>query len=178
MSGNLKKLLLDERIPAVAGFVKTPPEGGNHWDYVGPAGNRQLLIHVVTKGSHASLWCHPCGGMRAGRGIWAIPDIGTEVLVSFDNGDFEGDPFIVGLFGRYDDSVHTLVAGSTLIVDSSVEIRSATGIPLALTTKADMDAHASWAASHFHTAPGGGGPTTGPTTTPPTPSGTQILKAE
>ncbi len=137
MTASLKKLLEDERIPAVAAIVRAPADGSDYWSLVGPSDARQLLIHVVTKGHRTPIWCHAQGGGRRGRGCWSIPDVGTEVLVSFDNGQFEGDAFIVGEFGRLSDSID---ASTTLILDSTVEIKSVGGTAVKLPTIADMDA--------------------------------------
>jgi hypothetical protein len=135
MSGNLKKLLKDDRIPAIAAIVKAPDDGGDHWSHVGKDGARQLLIRVIGKTSHTPIWAHACGGYRGGRGIWQIPDIGTEVLVSFDNGDLEGDAFIVAEFGRANVDI---TADTLLLLDQLIEARSVGGTANSVATKADL----------------------------------------
>ncbi len=179
MSANLKKLMEDERVPAVAAFVRKTQDGGAHWSLSGEAGARQLLIHVVTKNHHTPIWCHAQGGSRTGRGVWAIPDVGTEVLVSFDNGAFEGDAFIVGEFGRHAGA--SLSENATLIVDGTVEIRSLNGTAVKLPTLADVQSIRDALHHHEHAyvwtgSPGSGTTTAGPLV--PAPSGTIVLKAE
>ncbi len=129
---NLKLLMKDDRVAAIHAVVRAPKSGENHYSLI--AG--QLMIHVVAKTSKTPIWAHMDGGGRLGRGVWSIPDIGTEVVVAFDDGEFEGDAFIVGTHGRLQGVLNT---GVTLLVDDSVEIRSVSGTAHALPTKADFD---------------------------------------
>jgi phage gp45-like len=62
--------------------------------------------------------------------------------------------------------------------NGTYEIRTKDGTAIPLATKADIDALKTWAATHLHTAPGGGGPTTAPTVGPPSAAGTTVLKGE
>jgi hypothetical protein len=118
---NIKKLTESDMVPAAAAVVQKPIDGSSFWSVT----DGNLLIHCVTKGSHQPLWCHQRGGSRLGRGVWWIPDLGTEVLISFDEGQFEGDAFIVGEFGRAPSGI---AENTTLILDNSVELRSVGGV--------------------------------------------------
>lgn len=125
MTANLKNLMKDERVAAVHAIVSKPADKSSHWDVITqPDGQKQLLVHVITKGSHTPLWCHAQGGTRTGRGSWSIPDVKTEVIVGFDDGEFEGDGFICGEVGRLADS---LGENQTLILDALIELRSVGG---------------------------------------------------
>lgn len=134
MPANITKVVLDgdDRVPAVAAIVRKPISGENHWDVVDGC----LLIHCVTKGHQQPLWAHAPGATRLGRGLLAIPDLGTEVLISFDDGMFEGDAFVVGLFGR---SVSDgLAENVTLLLDDKVKIKSVGGTSVPLGTVPDL----------------------------------------
>jgi len=136
MTANLAKIFSDsdESVPAVAAIVRKPTSGENHWDVVDGC----LLIHCVTKGHQQPLWAHASGATRLGRGLLQIPDLGTEVLISFDMGLFEGDAFIVGLFGR---SVSDgLAENVTLLLDDKVRIKSVGGTSVPLGTLPDLQA--------------------------------------
>ncbi len=165
----------DERVPAVAGFVRQTPDGGAHWNVSGIAGARQLMIHVVTKTHHTPIWCHAQGGGKLSHGLWSIPSVGTEVLVSFDNGAFEGDAFIIGEFGRYDDSSQSLAENTTLLIDETVEIRSVAGSAVALALKSDVTSLANFVQGLLV---GGTGSVVVPPGSVPQPVGTTVLKAE
>lgn len=57
----------------------------------------------------------------AGRGVWMIPDVGTEVMVAFADGDFEGDAVIVGAMPSR--SVPAgLVPGKVIVKGATVEV--------------------------------------------------------
>jgi hypothetical protein len=63
------------------------------------------------------------------------------------------------------------------IVGDQVWARSPNGTAVPLATKADLDAHVTWAKAHVHPDPVSGF-TTAPTTQPPDPVGTSVFKGE
>lgn len=62
-------------------------------------------------------------GGGAGIGIWFIPPIGTEVMIAFDGGEFEGDAYIAGIHG---DSPTGLTPGKILIIGDNVTVQATT----------------------------------------------------
>ncbi len=123
-----------------------------------------------------------------GRGVWAIPAEGTEVLVTHADG-FEGDAVIVGVLPT-GNTPSGLDVGKVFI--RGVEVVAYDNSPLLaknLATLDDLQALRNWVAGQFstaagHTHSGGGsgapvlGAGTSPSTSPPTPSGTSVFKAE
>lgn len=100
--------------------------------------NGQLMVSVVTNQHAVPMWAAFKGGDILGRGLWVIPGVGTEVLVCFDMGEFEGDAFVVAPFGSAPDAA--LVPNVTLVIDDTVEIRSLNGTAQRLLTEADGEA--------------------------------------
>lgn len=72
-----------------------------------------------------------------GGGIWYIPDVGTEVMIAFDNGEFEGDAYIMNPYG---DSPAGLAPGKLFLLADIIEARSADGTAIKLPTWADFNA--------------------------------------
>lgn len=177
MPANLAKLMEDDRVPAVAAIVRKPISGEKHWDVVDGC----LLIHCVSKGHQQPMWAHASGATRLGRGLLRIPDLGTEVLIAFDNGMLEGDAFIVGLFGR---SVSDgLDENITLLLDDKVKIKSVSGESVPLSTLPDLQALANVFSMWVPTPTDGGAALSllllaliaGP---PAWPAGTKVLEGE
>lgn len=121
--GKLQHLLRDDRVVCSAAVVRLPPDNASYYDVI--AG--QLLVYCVGKVTQQPFWAHCCG-TRLGRGMWEIPDVGTEVLIGFDDGESEGDAFIVGTFGRSTPS--DLDDETTILVDTSVKVRGTTLVTL------------------------------------------------
>lgn len=88
---NLVRMFRDDRIHVAAGRVVHPAGEAAHF-YVNE--ERQVVVHVELHQHgtpvRANLSNHP--------GVWTVPDVDTEVLVGSDNGDFEGELYIVGTF--------------------------------------------------------------------------------
>lgn len=171
----MRDLLAGEAVWCVAATVQLHD---GEVEFFKKQSNGQLMISVVTNQHAVPMWATYKGGDIIGRGIWAIPGIGTEVFVGFDQGDFEGDAFIVAPFGSAPDA---LTANITLVIDDTVEIRSVGGSANKLPTLADFNALRTAFDGHTHIY--SAGPTAGavtavpvPLSTPPT--GTVVLKAE
>lgn len=165
-----RDLLKDERIPAVAAHVAVHDGESKHWEL---SDEGQMLVSVVTNNHGVEIWAILRGGGFDGHGVWSIPAVGTEVVLGFDNGEFEGDVWVVGVHGKppsgFDDT-------KTLVIDDAVEIRSVNGAAQVLATKADVDALANFVQTMTMPVSGAtAGPTAGVV---PTATGTQVLKAE
>lgn len=139
-----------------------------------------VIVSVRMDQGHVELWAlwSPLVG-GANKGIYLIPAVGTEVVVGFPLGDYEGDPVVLGCLptaGVPDD----LDATKVLIVGVEVWVYDGTGTPMPLATLADVQAIQSDLDGHSHTyIPGTGSPAT--TTLNPSvtaPSGTSVLKAK
>jgi hypothetical protein len=76
------------------GNVRVDAERGSHY-LTNEDGD--LEVHVEIQGHEAGLWClwSPLVA-GAGWGVWFIPNEGTEVIVGFPDGDFSGDPVLLG----------------------------------------------------------------------------------
>lgn len=112
--------------------------------------------------------------LMKGGGFWRIPPIGAEVMLCFDDGEFEGDAYLVS---PHEDAPTGLVIGKTFVLDDTVEIRSADGTATKLPTWADFAALVNFIQAM--TLPVSGA-TAGPPApgTVPTGSGTNVLKGE
>lgn len=69
----------------------------------------------------------PMAGSR-GAGVWLIPDAGTEVVVASNNGDFEGELYLIGMHPS-GSSPANLTPGKVLVIGTTVEVRSFDGVP-------------------------------------------------
>lgn len=87
---NLRKAFGDDRIHVFAGHVVTPPGEPRHF-YVNAEKNVVVFVEMNHHGTpvRANLATQP--------GVWTVPDVNDEVLVATDNGEFEGELYIVGV---------------------------------------------------------------------------------
>lgn len=112
----MRDLLKDERIWCVAATVRIH-EGDD--TYFERTRNGQISVSVVTNQHAVPISALLAGGDANSRGYWIIPSIGTEVIVAFDNGEFEGDAYIVGTIGK---SPTEITEEVTIIADTTVKI--------------------------------------------------------
>jgi hypothetical protein len=121
MLPSMKEMLGDERVWGVACRVAVHRGQDSHFTL----SEGQVHVSVITLTHGQEIWAVLQGASRSGRGMWRIPDLGTEVFVMFSDGEFEGDPYIAGFYGRAPDG---LIENVTLILDDKVEIRSLDGV--------------------------------------------------
>jgi hypothetical protein len=110
----MRDLLADDRTWTIAATVQKLPGQDSHFK----KSNDQLLISVLTNTHAVPVWVIHGGGDLSGFGVWLIPSIGTEVMIAFSDGEFEGDAFLIGMFGRRDD----VDDGVTLLCGNKVKI--------------------------------------------------------
>lgn len=113
---SMRDLLKDGGVWCVAATVQLLDGATQHYRR---AANGQIIVSVVTNLQAVPIEAFLLGGDFAGRGFWMIPAVGTEVMICFDNGDFEGDAFIVATIGR---APQNLDGEVTIISDSVVKI--------------------------------------------------------
>lgn len=88
---NLRKFFADDRIHVIAGRVEIPPGESSHFS-VNEENN--VVLHVITHHHGVRIQAN----LSNGPGVWTIPDIGTEVMLASDNGDFEGEMYVIGTY--------------------------------------------------------------------------------
>lgn len=135
---DLKELLRDDRAWVVSARVEAHDGEDQHFE-INEEGD--IIVQVKTVNHEVPIRANldSFAGGSDGSGVWHIPDPGTEVLVAFDLGEFEGEAYIVGRTsgGRAPTS---LVSGQVLVLGNSVQIRTPTGTAIELPTKADVQA--------------------------------------
>jgi hypothetical protein len=195
----LRDDLEDDRVWCVGARVEAHPGETDHWQ-VNEDGDLEIQVVTHQHGQPVTAVLGALVGGR-GRGVWMIPDVGTEVLVSFFDGDFEGDAVIVGVLPSKD-TPGGLAPGKVFVIGQEVIVKDA-GSAAPVATLADVDAiwrwlYAQFAATggHTHICAPPGNPTAAiatvapaspplpPSVAPPAPSlppepdGTSVLKAE
>ncbi len=91
-----RDLLDNERVAAINARVAIHDDRTTHWR-VGDEG--QILVTVLSHQHEVPIEAIWGGGSLDGRGLWYIPDVGTEVMVTFANDEFEGDAYIARCYG-------------------------------------------------------------------------------
>lgn len=153
-----RDLLGDERVWCIAARVEAHEGEEDHFE-VNAEG--QITLSVVTLRHGVPINVILGGGDVNKKGVWFIPAVGTEVIVGFDDGEFEGDGYVVGIHGR---SPGGIDATKVLIIGPAVEVRAENGTAQVLAYKSDVEAVDAKYANHKHNA--SGGPTTGPLAVP------------
>lgn len=115
-----------------------------HWEVTDEGA---MSVSVVTHQHAVPIDALLKGGGNDGKGVWFIPSVGTEVLIAFENGDFEGDAYIVGVFGH---SPAGLQPGTILVLGDNIEIRSVGGTAQPLAFKSDVEAVDAKYDGHIH----------------------------
>jgi hypothetical protein len=92
-----RDLLESERVWCVAARVALHDGEDAHHQMTDEG---QMMVSVRTLRHDVQIWAILAGGGSADVGVWFIPPVGTEVIVNFDDGMFEGDAYIVGIHGK------------------------------------------------------------------------------
>lgn len=80
----------------------------NYWL---PSKEGAIIVSVKTHNHHSPIWAILRGG-----GLHHIPSIGDEVMLSFSNGDYEGDAYLESVYMH---GPPGLTAGVTVVTDKS-----------------------------------------------------------
>lgn len=128
----------DEIIPSAMAVVAIHAGETSHWRRTEEG---DIAVSVITNGSGTPIWALLHGAGGGGLGLWCIPPVGAEGVVTFPEGDFEGDAVFFGGGGapeRLDGTTVVIVApagGRVLILDA------AGGTPKSLVTKDEFETH-------------------------------------
>jgi hypothetical protein len=161
---NMREAMRDDRSHTIAARVQKHEGESKHYE-VNAEGD--LIVSVVGVLSGTPIWANLgalCGGN--GKGVWVIPDEGVEVIVAFDDGDFEGEAYIIGMHPS-GSTPAGMIPGRVYIYGVEVLIGNGSGGEEPLITKTQFDAH-------VH--PTGTGPSGTPTNAAT--SGTTVLKGK
>jgi len=190
-----RELLDDGSVHVARGIVVA--DAGSHFEIV--EGGADVLVEVELQPSLVRCSARLSGlGGGAGRGFWAIPQVGAEVIVGVPGGELEAGPVIIAAesMGQVPDGLGptTYVAcvptGGQLLVHDGTASQA---VPLA--TKADVDAlkatvdaHKTVFDAHIHVltiaaaaGAGGTGTAAAPVTSfaaPSAPAGTTVLRSK
>lgn len=184
MTAALKEHLADERIWCIAARVVVPKGETLHYEVTAEG---HISVHVETLRHGVQLPALLRAGDDSGAGLWRIPSVGTEVIINFDDGQFEGDAYIVSVNGKKPAGV-PLDATKVYLIGPNVEIRSVNGTAKKLAFEDDLNALENKVNSligkyniHLH-AISGSPPVTSATVTTETAilgsSGTNVVKGE
>lgn len=116
----IRDALKDDRCWACFGLV-VAGEDGNHFEIVE---NSDVLIEVSLMPKEERITCR-LGSMAGGpgRGVWAIPPVGTEVAVLVPDGEIDATPIIVATLSTGDvttDLDDTIIVMSNSLGDIAV----------------------------------------------------------
>jgi hypothetical protein len=171
----LKAALADDKVHVKMGVVTLFDGESSHWEL----DDGDLFVDVEIAPQGQPVLCRmstAIGG--ANLGLWLVPPVGTEVIVAFPDGDFEGNPVIIGCMTSGTAPANLSASIVVLRCPAGGEVRIDDGsgaVPLA--TLADVQAVASAHSGHTHT-----GVTTGMGTSGPAGSvsvtGTSVLKGK
>lgn len=75
------------------------------------------------------------------RGIFGIPEIGTEVALGFDGGEYEADGVVLAVYGGVIPALLTDEAKIVIVGDTVCVVPVAGGTPEPLVKKSEFDGH-------------------------------------
>jgi len=190
-TANLRKHTQDDRTHVIAARVVLLSGETKHY-FVNEEKN--IVVSVETHNHGMPMWAN----LANTPGVWVVPDVGTEVLVATDDGDIEGECYIVGVFPSTNvqnaempndlapRTFNVVVTGDAnivvgpgssvhLISDTKIEAASAVGNGVSIAIQNEL--HAIWsylmkqfdpATGHIHTVVGGATTAIAESTTPGT----------
>ena len=146
---SMRDLLNDEAIPIVKAHVALHEGEQDYW-FINDEGHLHVSV-ITSRGQQINaLYCQNTDS--DGIGFWKLPELGAEVVIGFDNGDIECDPYLIGILSKS----YTVLPedfgapGWLFIQGNQVLIRDNVGgaaVPLA--TKADLQALVDWVNAQF-----------------------------
>lgn len=164
----LRDVLKDDRLWVVAATVVKPEDTTSHFELVQEGGKIvDVLVEVECSPEHIELTCRlgTLGGGAMG-GLWAVPKVGTEVLVALPSGRMDHMPCIVAVLSTGDIPDRLTETRVVLVADTEIEVE-APSIRLGKeATEAVIKGDAFKAIYDTHTHPSGMGPTGPPAALP------------
>lgn len=129
----------DDKLWVSVGTVNKPDALDAHFEIVDDDGTKDILVEVLLAPGGEQITARlgsAAGG--AGRGLWRIPAVGTEVAVLLPSGELDGDPVILATMST--DAVPDGINETILILrnDAAILIEATNGDT---TVKASGDVH-------------------------------------
>jgi hypothetical protein len=174
----LRELLRDRRVWAGLARVILPEGQSAHWEIVAAADGSvaEILVDVVLLPSNVEVTAR-----LAGAGVWAVPEVGDEVIVHIPDGLIDFAPTIVGLLpqsGLLANGDQAPAPQRIVVAAPEVLVHDGTGGATSLALKSDVQDLADWIGTEMIVVTPSGNSTPGTTTPPPDPNGTEVLKAK
>jgi hypothetical protein len=173
---HLRAALHSGDLHTMAASVQVLPQQTQHYD-INEEGD--LIISCELHSGQTPVWANASilmGGL--GNGIFRIPEVGTEVMLCSDAGEFEGELYLVACFPT-GQTPSNLAPGMLMVISNQVLIQKVGGTPAALPTTQDIvNGVVGVFNEHVHTSAVSGSPTTPPLTQMTSPTGTKVLQAE
>lgn len=171
----LKEALKDDRVWCAFGIVIADDGGGSHFEIE----DGEVLVDVELQPSEeeiTALVSSPVGGL--GVGVFAVPPVGSEVIVAIPDGEIIFQPTIVGVLTS--GNAASGLSGTTVVIvapeGGKVLIHDGAGVTEPLIRKSEYDALKDYLDLHTH--PTGVGPSSAPEDPAPSASGTSVLEGK
>lgn len=164
----------DDQVPCFTVTVKKHEGDAAHWRV---NEDNDLVISVVTHRHEVPIEALIGGIGALGRGVVFIPDEGTEGVVVFDHGDFEGDCTFFPR-GSRGGNVVGLGPGKVHVIGLEVLVHDGAGGAEALVRKSEHDGHTHPAPALSTGSYGVGSDPVVRTGGAPAVTGTSVLKAK
>ena len=132
----MKELMGDDRVWAMAARVALHDGETSHFD-VSDEGH--IMLSVRTLRHDAPVTALLKGGDDNGAGVWFVPAIGTEVIINFDDGMYEGDAYVVAIVGEKPGTLD-VQPGVLYLVNDTIEARSVGGVAQSLAFQTKLNA--------------------------------------
>ena len=130
---SMREVLRDGRVWGALGLVTK--DGDSHWSF---DEDGDVLVEVELVPSGETLTCRlACVAGGAGRGIWSVPPVGSEVAIMMPEGSIDAEPMIVGVLssGSTPDGIGENV---TVIANVQVLVHDGAGGAVSLALKSDV----------------------------------------
>jgi hypothetical protein len=137
--------LADEKIATLLAHVAVLEGETSHW-HVTPEGHVAVTVKTHRHGVPVTAIMPTSYG--SARGVWGIPDVGTEVAIGFNGGDFEDDAYVLAIYGHASPSL--LESSRLVIVGDEVHVYDGSGATRPLAFRDEVVSVDSKYATHVH----------------------------